>query len=202
MTPPRFRATWALLGEVPPLWFHVVGGGARAALDADAACGVGTGMAGTPSGGELLQGRPTGFRGLTGGRNKGCPGVFGRKKGHLRKHDLRKVCPVKGGGGGSGRRKGIFGRLPVGGKGAPRGNWLSERMKQVRAFRRLRSWDQRTDRRLGGLDRQESVNRHPFPLLQVLLGSLVPPTLPRRPQPQSPLISRWRHLGAQIRNCG
>lgn len=58
---------------------------------------------------------------MTGGRNKGRPGVFGRKKGHLRKHDLRKVCPVKGGGGGSERRKGIFGRLPVGGKGAPKG---------------------------------------------------------------------------------
>lgn len=66
-----------------------------------------------------------------------------------------------------------------------------ERRDRVRGLRRSGGWDQRS---MGALEDwiRGSVSRPPFPLLQVLLRSPVPPTLLRRPQLQSPLVSLWR----------
>ena len=92
-----------------------------------------------------------------------------------------------GGGNSSGENKGW-----VGGYRCASGGQKGERKVAVRRLGPSGSWDQWTNRLPGGLDQQLSVSRLPFPLLQVLLGFLVPPTLLRHPQPQSTLVSLWR----------
>ncbi|KAK1330076.1 hypothetical protein QTO34_010262 [Cnephaeus nilssonii] len=54
-------------------------------------------MAGAPSGGRADGVQKAGWR-----EEKRAPGASGREKGHPREQDLRKACPVEGGGGGTG----------------------------------------------------------------------------------------------------
>lgn len=163
----------------------------------------GTGMAGAPFGGELLQGEPRDAEGWLSGGERGAGSVW-PGKGHPRKQDLRKACPVKGEGGGGGTggssaRERIFwegyqcrkepSRIWISGdKGSPwnrplerpgEGLWGAQEVG-TSAIGALEDWTGR------------KMSTDPFSLLQVLLGSLVPPTLPRRHHPQSPLVSPWR----------
>lgn len=200
MTPPRSRTTWALPDEAPPPRFHVVSSAAPRLLAARSEGGVGPGMAGTPSGGEWHQGGLAGCKELAAWRRKGPPGACGRKNGRSQRQDLRREYFPRGRD--FGLREGMgWGKLPVEGRappgigsvevGVPLGN-RQERRGRVRGLRRSGGRDQWADGRPGGLDPRGSVSRLPFPLLQVLLCSPVPPTLPRRPQLQSPLVSLWR----------
>ena len=63
-------------GRGPAPWFHVVCGGARVALATGAEGGTRPGMAGTPAGGELHRGGPTGCRSWLWGGERG-PRVVG-----------------------------------------------------------------------------------------------------------------------------
>lgn len=73
---PRSHAAWTLTDEATPLWFHVVGGGARVAWST---LDMGPGMAGTRPAVSCFTAGLQGAESWLAGGEKGAPGAFGRR---------------------------------------------------------------------------------------------------------------------------